>query len=108
MGVLSRGGAAESLVRRGATMANGDAAEVMAIHRLEVSPLTLERSRPEPRRADNPEALEEVKVKLQAKGLRLGQVEMPPPTSSPEPSPPHGPAEVVVVTSGERFIAPCG
>src|SRR5262249_28117930 len=110
---------------RDTTMADTDVAEVTAIYRLEDSPWTLEQRRSEvqravgepcsvilvPYRLSGPQgaitaaALEEAKRLLRAKGIRLGQVEMPPPRSPPELPPPYGPAEIIVAASGERLIA---
>jgi hypothetical protein len=106
-------------------MTDADVAEVTAIYRLEDSPLTLEQRRPEvqqavgepcsviqasyrlrgPQGAITPAAIEEAKRLLRAKGIRLGQVEMPPPRSPPESPPPDGPAEIIVATSGEQLMA---
>jgi hypothetical protein len=50
--------------------------------------------------------LDEVKAKLRAKGLRVGQAQTPLPASPFEPAELYEAAEFVVASSDERFVAP--
>ena len=103
-------------------MGDSDVAKVTAVHRLEDSPLTLERSRPEISRTVGapcsvvqvsyrihvpalPINLDDALVSLKAAGIRLGQ-EAAPRAAPREPAQPYGPAEFIVATSGQRFVAP--
>jgi len=89
-------------------VADVDVAEVNGVHRLEDSSLTLEAWRPEILRSVGSPCtviqaayslrarcgpisvgiLDAIKAPLRAKGLRLGQVQMPLPKTPPEPTPP--------------------